>query len=79
MHGRTLMAVRTRRRQWVGLASPISPVSAPSQLRHSGTATGETEKEAAVLEVLEVLDAELGDTLGPEAHDHDGDGVPDHE
>ncbi|MDA3935819.1 MAG: hypothetical protein PF636_02990 [Actinomycetota bacterium] len=42
-------------------------------------ATGETEKEAAVLEVLEVLDAELGDTLGPEAHDHDGDGVPDHE
>jgi len=39
---------------------------------------GETEKEAAVLEMLQELDEELGDTLTPVPHDHDGDGVPDH-
>lgn len=40
--------------------------------------SGETEKEASVLKEIEALDLELGDTLGTEDHDHDGDGLQDH-
>jgi len=35
-------------------------------------------KAAEVLERIEALDSQLGDQLGDESHDHDGDGVPDH-
>jgi tetratricopeptide (TPR) repeat protein len=39
---------------------------------------GREDLDALVQAELDRIDAELGDTLAPEDHDHDGDGVPDH-
>lgn len=39
---------------------------------------GMTDKATEVLRVIERLDAEIGDQLPAEGHDHDGDGKPDH-
>lgn len=41
-------------------------------------AAGITDREAYIQQELVRLDELIGDALGPEAHDHDGDGVPDH-
>ncbi|MBU4557480.1 MAG: hypothetical protein KJ747_11485 [Actinobacteria bacterium] len=39
---------------------------------------GMTDQAAEVLRVIERLDAEIGDQLPAEGHDHNGDGKPDH-
>jgi len=39
---------------------------------------GLDEKASEVLRRIELLDSQLGDQLGDESHDHDGDGEPDH-
>lgn len=39
---------------------------------------GLDKKAADALERIELLDSQLGDQLGDESHDHDGDGAPDH-
>ncbi len=39
---------------------------------------GLADRDAYIQQELVRLDALIGDALGPEAHDHDGDGVPDH-
>jgi hypothetical protein len=47
-------------------------------LRSVYIAAGETAKAEYVNRQIERLDEILGDALPPGAHDHDGDGVPDH-
>lgn len=39
---------------------------------------GLEDKAAETLRRIELLDSQLGDQLGDESHDHDGDGTPDH-
>ncbi len=41
-------------------------------------AAGQTDKAAEVIRESELLDESIGSEVGPGAHDHDGDGVPDH-
>ncbi len=41
-------------------------------------AAGRADLDAIVQAEILRIDEELGDALGPGAHDHDGDGVPDH-
>lgn len=41
-------------------------------------AAGLTEKDALMQREIERLDEVIGDALPPDAHDHDGDGLPDH-
>lgn len=40
--------------------------------------SGDEARAAVIAAEIERLDAELGDSLPPGSHDHDGDGVPDH-
>ena len=60
---------------WAGAAQAHDGLA---MVRGVYQAAGETAKERAVVAELERIDAEHGDELPADGHDHDGDGRPDH-